>query len=91
MLTIEDDGTGVPEYDKEKIFSRGFGRNTGLGLFLAREILSTTGMTITETGTYQKGARFEIRVQKGAYRFLPQEMIQEPAPERIQNDAVFPE
>ena len=69
VITIEDDGVGIPEYDKEKIFTRGFGKNTGLGLFLAREILSTTAITIAETGQYQAGARFEIRVPKGGYRF----------------------
>ena len=39
-------------------------------LFLAREILSITGITIHETGTYGKGARFELAVPKGAYRFV---------------------
>jgi K+-sensing histidine kinase KdpD len=71
VITIEDDGAGVPECDKERIFCRGFGKNTGLGLFLAREILSTTSISITETGNYQAGARFELRVPKGGYR-LPQ-------------------
>ena len=32
-------------------------------------ILSITGITITETGTPGQGARFEIVVPKGAYRF----------------------
>jgi signal transduction histidine kinase len=36
----------------------GFGRHTGLGLFLSREILSITGITITETGEPGKGAVF---------------------------------
>ena len=40
-----------------------------MGLFLAREILSVTGITIRETGEPGKGARFEISVPKGAYRF----------------------
>ena len=34
----------------------GFGENTGLGLFLAREILNITGITIVETGDPGKGA-----------------------------------
>jgi len=38
-------------------------------LFLSQEILSITGITITETGEPGKGARFEITVPKGAYRF----------------------
>ncbi|MDD4253870.1 MAG: PAS domain-containing sensor histidine kinase [Methanofollis sp.] len=69
LIVGEDDGIGVPAGEKEKIFKRGFGKNTGLGLFLSREILSITGITITETGEPGKGARFEIIVPKGAYRF----------------------
>jgi|WetSurMetagenome_2_1015567.scaffolds.fasta_scaffold44283_2 PAS domain S-box-containing protein len=65
-----DNGIGIPENEKEKIFSRGFGENTGLGLFLAREILFLTGITIKETGTEDKGARFEMMVPNGSYRFL---------------------
>ena len=38
-------------------------------MYLSREILSLTGITIRETGTFGEGARFEIRVPKGAYRF----------------------
>ncbi|MFA5236769.1 MAG: PAS domain-containing sensor histidine kinase, partial [Methanoregula sp.] len=67
-IICEDDGAGVPADEKEKIFSRGFGRNTGLGLFLSREILSITGITITENGIFGNGARFEIMVPPGAYR-----------------------
>jgi len=68
-LFCEDDGAGIAEEDKARLFEKGFGRNTGLGLFLSREILGITGMTITELGEPGKGARFEIRVPKGAYRF----------------------
>ena len=71
FITIEDNGAGIPVQDKEKVFRRGFGKNTGLGLFLVREILSITGITIRETGEYQHGARFELHVQKGAYRIIP--------------------
>ena len=38
-------------------------------MYLAREILSLTGISIRETGVYGQGARFELRVPKGAYRF----------------------
>ncbi|MCX6690607.1 MAG: HAMP domain-containing sensor histidine kinase, partial [Methanoregula sp.] len=70
-LTIicEDDGIGITEEEKKRLFTRGFGKNTGLGLFLSLEILAITGITITENGTPSKGARFEIKVPKGAYRF----------------------
>jgi PAS domain S-box-containing protein len=68
IVVWEDDGTGVPPTEKEKIFDQGYGKNTGLGLFLAREILGITGITIRETGTEGAGARFEIAVPMGAYR-----------------------
>ncbi len=68
IMVCEDDGDGVPVHEKEKIFERGFGKNTGLGLTLAREILDITSITISETGEPGKGARFEIVVPKGAYR-----------------------
>jgi len=70
-IVIEDDGIGISPENKEKIFERGFGNNTGFGLFLTREILSITGITICETGEYQKGARFEILIPPGAFRMNP--------------------
>jgi PAS domain S-box-containing protein len=68
VLVFEDNGTGVPDRDKKIIFEKGVGKNTGLGLYLSREILSITGITIVETGTPSKGARFEITVPEGGFR-----------------------
>jgi PAS domain S-box-containing protein len=67
-LTYTDNGIGIPAGEKEKIFDRGFGSHTGLGLFLIREILAITGITITENGTPGSGARFVISVPKSRYR-----------------------
>jgi len=67
-IVYEDDGIGIPHEDKENIFLRGYGENTGLGLFLIREILMITGIAIRESGDPGKGARFEILVPKGHYR-----------------------
>ncbi|MFA6332422.1 MAG: PAS domain S-box protein [Methanoregula sp.] len=69
LITYEDDGAGISARDKEFLFERGFGKHTGFGLFLSREILSITGITIAETGTFGRGARFEMIIPKGAYRF----------------------
>ncbi len=55
IIVCEDDGNGVAADDKERIFDRGFGKNTGLGLALSREILDITGITIRETGEPGKG------------------------------------
>jgi len=68
LIVCEDDGDGVVAGDKEKIFERGFGKNTGLGLALSREIFDITGITIRENGEPGKGARFEMMVPKGAWR-----------------------
>lgn len=69
IIIVEDNGKGVPVKNKKKIFDRGFGSNTGLGLFLVREILGITEMEIEETGVEGNGARFEILVPAGHFRF----------------------
>jgi signal transduction histidine kinase len=68
IIVVEDNGEWIAADDRPHLFSRGFGKNTGLGLFLSREILSITGMNIRETGTAGSGARFEITVPRGSYR-----------------------
>ncbi|MCK9579223.1 MAG: PAS domain-containing sensor histidine kinase [Methanoregula sp.] len=68
LIICADDGQGVPADEKERIFERGFGKNTGLGLALSREILDITGITIMENGEPGKGARFEIAVPPVAWR-----------------------
>jgi PAS domain S-box-containing protein len=69
VVVYEDDGDGVIAEEKEKIFERGYRKdNEEVGLFLSREILAITGISITENGTPGKGTRFEIRVPKGKYR-----------------------
>jgi PAS domain S-box-containing protein len=72
-LICEDDGIGIPDAAKARIFERGVGRNTGMGLFLTREILRITGISIRETGVYGKGARFEIIIPNGTWRFVKEQ------------------
>jgi PAS domain S-box-containing protein len=69
MVIYRDNGEGIPAEYKEAIFERKFFKHTGFGLFLSRTILGITGMKIRETGEPEKGARFEIIVPLGAYRF----------------------
>ena len=68
LLLVENNGACIPATDKEKIFERGYGKGSGWGLFLAREILAATGMTISETGDQEKGVRFEITLPPGTFR-----------------------
>lgn len=67
-IVYEDDGIGISREDKAHLFQKGFGKNTGLGLFLSQEILAITGLTIRETGEPGKGVRFVIVVPPGEYR-----------------------
>jgi PAS domain S-box-containing protein len=69
-VIFADNGQGIPPKMKEKIFERRYEKGRGIGLFLAREILSITGITIRETGVFGEGARFEMLVPKGGYRFV---------------------
>ncbi len=73
VLVIEDNGDGVPAAMKERIFEKGFGKNTGFGLFLSRELLSIAGITIRETGEEGVGARFEMLLPPGSWRFEEKE------------------
>lgn len=68
VVIYDDNGVGIPYSEKEQIFGRGIGQNTGYGLFIAREVLGITGMSIRETGTPGEGARFEILIPEGQYR-----------------------
>jgi signal transduction histidine kinase len=71
VLVYEDNGIGISQHDKQYLFQKGFGRHTGLGLFLSQEILAITGLTIRETGEPGTGVRFEILMPKGTYRVNP--------------------
>jgi signal transduction histidine kinase len=61
-LICEDDGIGIPDDKKNKLFSNGH------GLQMVKDILAMTGMTIAENGYYGKGARFEIGIPAGKFR-----------------------
>lgn len=68
MLVFEDDGVGIPQSDKKSVFSHEYGLSASHGLFLSEEILSVTGITISETGIPGEGARFEIQFPRGSIR-----------------------
>jgi len=68
LLLLTDNGCGIAPEEKEKIFERGFGKQTGWGLFVAREILAANGMIIRENGTAGTGASFEIRIPAHQFR-----------------------
>lgn len=68
IVVWEDNGAGIIEEEKEDLFEWGYGKNTGIGMYLVREILSLTGISIIENGIPGEGARFEMTVPGGAFR-----------------------
>ncbi|MFB6170672.1 MAG: sensor histidine kinase [Haloarculaceae archaeon] len=60
---IEDDGPGIAEPAREKIFQMGYSTDdegTGFGLNIVREIVAAHGWEIAATDSATGGARFEI-------------------------------
>ncbi|MGD0817502.1 MAG: PAS domain S-box protein [Methanomassiliicoccales archaeon] len=68
FLVCEDDGVGISADMKRKLFTKGFGKDHGLGLYLSREILSITGIVITEEGESGKGAKFVMTMPHNGLR-----------------------
>ena len=71
IISIEDEGPGVPEENLDSIFERfyterpeteAFGRHSGLGLSISRQIVEAHGGTIHAENRREGGARFIIRL-----------------------------
>jgi len=67
IVSIEDEGVGISDDDKDKIFERGYKSGelggSGLGLFLVKEILNGYGGDIDVEDSDLGGAKFEIRLK----------------------------
>jgi len=68
LLFYSDDGVGISDKEKPKLFKKGYGKNTGLGLFLICEILGITNITIEEKGKMGEGVLFVMTVPPGDFR-----------------------
>ena len=68
VIVVEDDGAGISAQDLPRMFERGYGKHTGLGLFLSKEILAITEIAIRVASVPGQGALFEIRVPAGKFR-----------------------
>lgn len=71
VLTVEDDGPGIPPENLETIFNRfyterpadhGFGKNSGLGLSIVRQIVTGLGGRVRAENRRQGGARFVVEL-----------------------------
>ena len=67
LIVYTDNGYGIAGDEKETVFDVESGGPVH-GLFLIRELLGFTGITIRETGIFPTGVRFEIRVPAGKFR-----------------------
>jgi signal transduction histidine kinase len=67
VILYEDNGTGILPAVRSSLFGHAKGK-TGYGLFVVKDILAMTGITITETGEPGRGVRFEIVVPEGSFR-----------------------
>jgi signal transduction histidine kinase len=66
-LSVEDDGPGVPDEQREKVFEPFFttrARGTGLGLAIVRRVVEAHGGTVTVEDPPGGGARFRLRVPR---------------------------
>ncbi|MFF3879084.1 sensor histidine kinase [Streptomyces sp. NPDC001978] len=73
-LTVDDDGPGIPETERERVFER-FVRlddararddgGTGLGLAIVAEIVRAHDGSVTIAGSSLGGARFEVNLPGG--------------------------
>ncbi len=68
-LVYQDNGVGIAEDKKKDLFTKSFGKVKGFDLFFVHDVLEISGMRIDETGEPGAGARFEISVPRGHYRF----------------------
>ena len=67
-LTVDDDGPGIPDYAKEKIFDRFFSlrrpesdkKSTGLGLNFVKEVVTLHGGKIKLENLNKKGVRAKL-------------------------------
>jgi two-component system OmpR family sensor kinase len=84
LITVEDDGPGVPPELRERIFERFVrgdgdrGSSSGLGLSIVRAVAESHGGTVTAEDA-EPGARFVVRLPRGAGTPVPDAAPAEPA------------
>lgn len=85
LITIEDDGVGVPEEHRGSLFesfTRGVGKvkGTGLGLNIVRESVELMGGTVDYRASSLGGARFDVRLslEKSVYGAMSKSLLRTP-------------
>lgn len=73
VLSIKDEGVGIPEHDLERVFEpfftgengRKFSNSTGIGLYICKIIAERLGQTITIQSEVSVGTTVTIRLLTG--------------------------
>jgi len=68
IVTIEDDGKGITDEEKEKIFERGYkegeSAGSGLGMYLVKEIVQSYDGSVEVKDSDLGGVRFDVHLRK---------------------------
>ncbi len=68
LVTVEDDGAGISDEKKEKIFEKGFKKGesagTGLGLYMVKEIAESYGGSVEVKDSNMDGVKLDVRLKK---------------------------
>jgi len=68
MLAVEDNGIGMTEFTRRRIFERFFttksSKGTGLGLAVVKKIVDEHGGTIEVESAPERGSTFSIRIPR---------------------------
>jgi len=68
LVKVEDDGKGVPDDIKKRLFERGFkkgeGSGSGLGLYLVKKIAEGYGGNVKVEDSDMGGIRFDVKLRK---------------------------
>ncbi|KXA98586.1 hypothetical protein AKJ39_01555 [candidate division MSBL1 archaeon SCGC-AAA259J03] len=68
IVSVEDNGKGIPDGEKEKIFERNYKKSgtsgSGLGLYLVERIAESYGGSVEVKDSELGGARFDVHLRK---------------------------
>ena len=75
VLTIKDNGVGISGKDIDRVFEKGFtgengrrfGKSTGIGLYLCKNLCRKLGLGITITSKVNEGTKVNIVFPKGRF------------------------
>jgi two-component system CitB family sensor kinase len=85
VVTVQDDGAGIPDADLERIFESGWSTKgssgtRGIGLALVRRVARRRGGDVTVSASATGGARFDVRLPHSVGRPVASDATLQPTP-----------